>query len=111
LLSVLLASCAAAAPGGIEVRVLSGRADMVTGGDALVETNAAPEKFSATLNGPAGKRLAPFMSEIVEVLERVGELEVDPEVRAKLVRMSAATIDRAAAEATVAVPLTRSVIS
>ena len=51
----------------------------------------------ALLNGPAGKRLAPFMSEIVEVLERVGELEVDSEVRAKLVRMSAATIDRALA--------------
>jgi hypothetical protein len=48
-LGFLLASSAAAAD--IEVRVLSGRADMVTGGDALVETNAAPEKFSATLNG------------------------------------------------------------
>lgn len=47
---VVLSLCAAAAR-GIEVRVLSGRADMVTGGDALVETRAAPEKFSATLNG------------------------------------------------------------
>jgi Tannase-like family of unknown function (DUF6351) len=35
----------------VEVRVLSGRADMVTGGDALVETDATPEKLSATLNG------------------------------------------------------------
>lgn len=49
----------------------------------------------ATLNGPAGKRLAPYMGEIVEVLERWGELEVSPEVRSKLVRISAATIDRA----------------
>jgi hypothetical protein len=48
----------------------------------------------ATLNGPAGKRLAPFMSEIVEVLERCGELEVSAEVRAKLLAISAATIDR-----------------
>jgi hypothetical protein len=49
-LTVLLGSMAVAAP-RVEVRVLSGRADMVTGGDALVETNAAQEKFSATLNG------------------------------------------------------------
>jgi hypothetical protein len=48
----------------------------------------------AALNGPAGKRLAPFMGEIVEVLERTGELHVDPEVRAKLLTVSAATIDR-----------------
>ena len=48
----------------------------------------------ATLNGPAGKRLAPFMTEIVEVLERYGELEVSTEVRAKLLAISAATIDR-----------------
>ncbi|SRR6266540_2590085 len=48
----------------------------------------------ATLNGPAGKRLAPFMAEIVEVLERCGELEVDPAVRPKLLGISAATIDR-----------------
>jgi hypothetical protein len=51
----------------------------------------------ATLNGPSGKRLAPFMAEVVEALERFGELEVEPEVRAKLVRMSSATIDRALA--------------
>ena len=31
---------AAAASRGVEIRVLSGRADMVTGGDALIETNA-----------------------------------------------------------------------
>jgi hypothetical protein len=47
-----------------------------------------------TLNGPAGKRLAPFMTEIVQVLERVEELQVSPVVRAKLLRISAATIDR-----------------
>jgi hypothetical protein len=48
----------------------------------------------ATLNGPAGKRLAPFMAEIVEVLERTGELTVSDEVRSKLTRISASTIDR-----------------
>lgn len=48
----------------------------------------------ATLNGPAGKRLAPFMTEIVAALERCGELQVDPETRAKLQQISAATIDR-----------------
>ncbi len=47
-----------------------------------------------TLNGPAGKRLAPFMAEIVEALERSGELELAPEIRDKLVGISAATIDR-----------------
>jgi hypothetical protein len=48
----------------------------------------------ATLGGPSGKRLAPFMAEAVEALERHGELALDPEVRAKLLRMSSATIDR-----------------
>ncbi|MEW6058617.1 MAG: transposase family protein [Actinomycetota bacterium] len=48
----------------------------------------------ATLNGPAGKRLAPFMPEIVAALERAGELQVSPEVRSKLLSISAATIDR-----------------
>ncbi|HYV01210.1 MAG TPA: hypothetical protein VEM93_02565 [Actinomycetota bacterium] len=36
----------------------------------------------ATLNGPSGKRLAPFMGNVVKALERFGELDVDPEVRA-----------------------------
>lgn len=51
----------------------------------------------ATLNGPAGKRLAPFMAEAVKALERHGELRLDPEVRTKLLQMSSATIDRALA--------------
>ena len=51
----------------------------------------------ATLNGPSGKRLAPFMAETVEALERHGELHLLPEVRARLVGMSSATIDRALA--------------
>jgi hypothetical protein len=51
----------------------------------------------ATMNGPAGKRLAPFLAEIAKALERHGELSVEPEIRAKLVAMSSATIDRALA--------------
>ena len=59
------------------------------------EEVAAPLRMIwATLNGPSGKRLAPFMAEIVEVLERHGEIELAPEVRDKLLRISAATIDR-----------------
>src|SRR6266850_1733718 len=46
---MLMSSAALAAD--VEIRVLSGRADMVTGGDALVETNAPLEKFNARLNG------------------------------------------------------------
>lgn len=44
--------------------------------------------------GPCGKRLAPFLGEFVQALERHGEIDLAPQVRAKLERMSAATIDR-----------------
>jgi hypothetical protein len=40
------------------------------------------------------KRLAPFLTEGVEVLERAGELKIPPDTKRLLVRMSAATIDR-----------------
>ena len=48
----------------------------------------------AVLDGPSGKRLAPLMAEIVEALERWGELEASPQVRDKLLRISSASIDR-----------------
>jgi hypothetical protein len=51
----------------------------------------------ATLNGPSGKRLAPFMAEAVQALERHGELSLEPATRCKLLQMSSATIDRALA--------------
>jgi hypothetical protein len=51
----------------------------------------------ATLNGPSGKRLAPFMAEAVAALERFGEIQLEDQVRSKLLRMSSATIDRALA--------------
>jgi hypothetical protein len=40
------------------------------------------------------KRLAPFLAEMVAVLEREGELRLPPEVRERLVVMSPATVDR-----------------
>ena len=51
-------------------------------------------KIWATLDGIAGKRLAPFLPEMVAVMEREGELNLSAEVREKLLRISAATIDR-----------------
>ena len=43
----------------------------------------------------AGKRLRPLVPILVEAMERHGHLQLAPEVRAGLVTMSAATIDRA----------------
>lgn len=41
-----------------------------------------------------GKRLAPFLPEVVPILEQHDELNLDGETRALLLQMSAATIDR-----------------
>jgi len=41
-----------------------------------------------------GKRLMPFLPDMVEALERHGELKLAPETRSKLLQMSASTIDR-----------------
>jgi len=41
-----------------------------------------------------GKRLGPYLSEIVPVLERLDELKIAAEVREKLIKISPATIDR-----------------
>jgi hypothetical protein len=48
----------------------------------------------AILDFPAGKRLAPFLPEIVPILEQHGEVELLAEVRSKLLTISAASIDR-----------------
>jgi len=45
-------------------------------------------------DGICGKRLAPYLPEIIPVLERCGELSLTSEVRQKLLQISAATIDR-----------------
>jgi len=41
-----------------------------------------------------GKRLAPFLKELVPVLKRFGEIDVTDEVEEKLVNISPATVDR-----------------
>jgi hypothetical protein len=41
-----------------------------------------------------GKRLAPFMAEAVEKLEKHKEIDISPEVREKLLKISASSIDR-----------------
>jgi hypothetical protein len=43
---------------------------------------------------PAGKRLAPILGELVAVLRRFGELDIDEDTAKLLAEMSAATIDR-----------------
>ncbi|MGO9034222.1 integrase catalytic domain-containing protein, partial [Mycobacterium sp.] len=48
----------------------------------------------SVLGMPAGKRLAPMLGELVAVLRRFGELDVDEDTAALLAGMSAATIDR-----------------
>lgn len=58
------------------------------------EVMPALKKVWAAYGGICGKRLSPFMGEAIAAMERHDELKVDPAIRAKLVRMSAATIDR-----------------
>lgn len=64
-----------------------------------------PRKYSAkaeialvdvwkVANGIAAKRLVPGLRDLVEALERHGELRLDPDTRAQLLRMSIATADR-----------------
>ena len=48
----------------------------------------------AVLGMPTGKRLAPMLGELVAVLRRFGELDIDEDTAALLSSMSAATIDR-----------------
>ncbi|MGH3503152.1 MAG: integrase catalytic domain-containing protein [Nocardioidaceae bacterium] len=58
------------------------------------EVIAALRKVWAVLDAPAGKRLAPFLPEIVGRLRACGELLIDDDTAARLCGMSAATIDR-----------------
>lgn len=60
---------------------------------------AALEKCWAVLNAPAGKRLAPMLGELVPLLRRHGELDLDDDTATLLAGMSAATIDRKLATA------------
>jgi hypothetical protein len=64
--------------------------DPIYGPDVI----AALRKVWAILDAPAGKRLAPFLPEIVDRLIACGELNISERTRYQLVRLSAATIDR-----------------
>jgi hypothetical protein len=55
---------------------------------------AALKKVWVVCDGICGKRLAPYLAEIVPVLERWGTLTLDKETRSKLISISPATIDR-----------------
>ncbi len=55
-------------------------------------------------DGICGKRLAPYLAEIVPKLERLGELTLADGVRRKLIRISPATIDRLLAPGPQALP-------
>jgi hypothetical protein len=46
------------------------------------------------LDRPCGKRLSPYLSEIIPVLKRFGEIDIDEDTQEKLLKISAATIDR-----------------
>jgi len=65
------------------------------GKDVLV----ALQKVWVICDGICGKRLAPYLQEIVPVLERLGELTLDTETKHKLIGISPATIDRMLAPA------------
>lgn len=60
------------------------------GKDVLV----AVQKVWVICDGICGKRLAPYLAEIVPTLERLGELTLAEETRRKLIGISPATIDR-----------------
>jgi len=59
----------------------------------------ALQKVWVICDGICGKRLAPYLPEIVPVLERLGELTLDEKTRRKLIGISPATIDRILAPA------------
>ena len=58
------------------------------------EVLEALEKIWVICDCICSKRLAPYLEEIIPVLERWGELELEEEVRRKLLEISPATIDR-----------------
>lgn len=58
------------------------------------EVIAALRTCWAVMGAASGKRMAPFLGELVPVLRAYGELEIQEATAAALCRMSAATIDR-----------------
>ena len=55
---------------------------------------ARVRKVWVVMDAPAGKRMTPFMGEMVARLRACGELDLTEEAAAKLSTMSAATSDR-----------------
>jgi hypothetical protein len=64
--------------------------DRIYGYDVLLKL----KKIWAIFDFICGKRLAPFMAEAVEKLEKHKEIDLTGEVREKLLKISASTIDR-----------------
>jgi len=83
--------------GGKKIKYVIGRKkkkkrkrDKVYGHDVFL----ALKKIWTIFDFICGKRLAPFMAEAVAKLEKHKELDVSPELREKLKKISASTIDR-----------------
>ena len=58
------------------------------------DVTEALKKIWAILDMPCGKRLAPFLPEIILKLESFGEIEMKSATKQKLLEVSASTIDR-----------------
>jgi hypothetical protein len=82
--------CAFSAPAWSTIATALGRSVGFTAGpcEALIILWEASDRA-------CGKRLRPLISILTESMERAGQLKLAPEVRAGLLTMSAATIDRA----------------
>src|SRR5664279_5662955 len=76
----------------LKPRVVTPRVARAPKYDATVVS--ALEKCWAVLNAPAGKRLAPMLAELVPLLRRYRELDLDDATAEALIGISAATIDR-----------------
>ena len=63
------------------------------------EVQAALMRLWEAAGGICGKRLVPFLPTLIEALERHGQLPLSAAVRARLLSISAATVDRLTREA------------
>jgi hypothetical protein len=58
------------------------------------QTQKALEQIWRIAGGICGKRLVPLLPEMIEALERFGEITLEPNIREKLLTISPATCDR-----------------
>ena len=85
--------------GGLEARVeVSEKSRRKRGREYDEEVREPLKVLWRLLDYPCGKRMAPALAGAVESLERHGEIEIGADVREKLLRIGAATIDRLLAE-------------